>query len=136
MLKGHNVWAIVTTDQVKPNVLVGGTTATIQDWDKWETKERIILKLSVRDCIIPHIHDCKSAPKIWKTLKDLYEVKNTNRLLFLKIKILSIKIEENETIVAFISWIKELKRKLGDIGEVVPDTDLVTITMNGMTVEY
>jgi len=56
--------------------------------------------------------------------------------LFLKRKILSIKMEENETVVAFISWIKELKKKLGDIGEVMSDTDLVMITMNGMTDKY
>lgn len=44
--------------------------------------------------------------------------------------------EANETVATFISRIKELKNKLGDINEVVLDTDLVTITMNGMTDEY
>eukprot|EP00253_Pinus_taeda_P029456 PITA_29456 len=72
----------------------------------------MLLKLSVKDCVIPHICDCKTASKILKTLKDLYEVKDTNRLLFLRSKILSIKMEENETVVAFISRIKELKKKL------------------------
>lgn len=95
-------------DEVKSNVLAGGTTVTIQDWDKWETKERMLLKLSIKD--------------LWKTLKDLYEVKKTNWLLFLKRKILSIKMEKNETIVAFILRIKELKKNLGDISEVVSDT--------------
>eukprot|EP00253_Pinus_taeda_P019535 PITA_19535 len=90
-------------------------------------------KLSVKDCIIPRILDCKIAPEIWKTLKDLYEVKNTNRLLFLKREIISIKMEKNETCVAFISRIKELKNKLGDMSEVVSDIDLVTITMNGFS---
>eukprot|EP00253_Pinus_taeda_P036134 PITA_36134 len=71
---------------------------------------------------------------MWKTLKDLYEVKNTNRLLFLKSKILSFNMEENETVVAFISRIKELKNKLGDIDEAVSDIYLVTITMNGIRV--
>jgi hypothetical protein len=36
----------------------------------------------------------------------------------------------------FISRIKELKNKLGDIGETVSNTDLVMITMNGMTDDY
>lgn len=49
---------------------------------------------------------------------------------------LSIKMEENEIVVAFISRIKELKNKLGDIGDAMSDTYLVTITMNGMNDEY
>eukprot|EP00253_Pinus_taeda_P017713 PITA_17713 len=136
LLEGHNAWAIVNNDEVKLNVIAGGTSTTIQHWDKWDTKVRMLLKLLVKYCIIPHIHDCKTAPKIWKTLKDLYEVKNTNQLLFLKKNILSIKMEEKDTIVAFISRIKELKNKPSDISEVVSDTDLVTITRNGMTDEY
>ena len=44
--------------------------------------------------------------------------------------------EENETVDSFISRIKDLKNKLSDIGEVVVDADLVTITMNGMTDDY
>eukprot|EP00253_Pinus_taeda_P004089 PITA_04089 len=91
----------------------------------------MLLKSSAKDCIIPRILDWKIAPEIWKTLKDLYEVKNTNLLLFLKREIISIKMEKNETGVAFISRIKELKNKLGDMSEVVSNIDLVTITMNG-----
>ena len=86
--------------------------------------------------IILDIYECKSTTNIWTTLNDLYEIKNTNHLLFLKSKILSIKMEENESVVVFISHIKELKNKLGDIGEIVSDTDLVMITMNGMSDNY
>ena len=69
-------------------------------------------------------------------MKDLYEIRNTNRLLFLKKKILSIKMEENETIASFISLNKDLKNKLADISEIVANADLVTITMNGMSDDY
>lgn len=72
LLKGHNAWMIVSNDEVKPNLVARGTTQTIQNWYKWEIKTRMLLKLSVKDCIIPHIRDCKIAPKIWQTLKDLY----------------------------------------------------------------
>jgi len=66
----------------------------------------------------------------------LYDIKDTNCLLFLKSKILSLKMEENETVASFIARIKDLKKKLSDIGETVADTDLVTITMNGVTDDY
>ena len=63
-------------------------------------------------------------------------MKSTNRLLLLKSKILSIKIEENKFVVAFISQIKELRDELGNIGENVSNTYLVAITLNGMTKDY
>jgi len=62
--------------------------------------------------------------------------KKTNHVLFLKSKILSIRMEENEYVVAFISWIKELRDNLRDIGEQVSNIDLVTITLNDMTKVY
>ena len=46
------------------------------------------------------------------------------------------KMEENETIASFVARIKDLKNKLADIGHTVDDTDLVTITMNGVTDDY
>jgi len=44
--------------------------------------------------------------------------------------------EENESISTFMSQIKELRDKLGDIGEKVANTILVTITMNGLNDDY
>lgn len=84
---------------------------------------KVLLKMSVKDNIIPHIRECKST-------------KNINCLLFLKSKILSIIMGENESIIAYISRITELRDKLGDIREKVLNTDLVTITLNGMTDDY
>ena len=96
----------------------------------------MLLKLLVKDCIIPHIRECKSTRKILGILKDLYEIRNTNCLMFLKSKILSLKMEENETIASFIARIKYIKNKLADIGDIVAYIDLVTITMNGATDDY
>ena len=87
-------------------------------------------------CIIPHIREGKSANEIWGTLKELYEIRNSNRLLFLKSKILSMKMEENETISSFLARIKDMKTKLSDISHTMDDTDLVIITMNGVTDDY
>jgi hypothetical protein len=44
--------------------------------------------------------------------------------------------EENGNITDYISIIKDLKYKLGDIGDKVSNSDLVTITLNVMLHEY
>ena len=90
----------------------------------------------VKDNIIPHIRDCKSAVDIWSTIKGLYETQNTNRVLALKGKLYALKMNENESVDGFIARIKDLKDKLGSIGEKVSDSDLVTLTLNRMTDEY
>ena len=44
--------------------------------------------------------------------------------------------EDNEGVSKFISRIKELCDKLGDIGEVVEIYDLVTVTLKGLLPDY
>jgi len=114
---------------------VAGSTS-IRDWEKREGRARTLLKMLVKDCIIPHIRECKTTNEIWGIMKELYEIKNSNHFLFLKSKILSLKMEENETVASFVTRIKDLKNKSADIGHTVDDTDLVTIAMNGVIDDY
>lgn len=81
LLEGQNTYSIVIGDEGKPTVANGGMNATIQEWEKRELKAKVLLKLSFKDCIIPHIRDCKTANEIWTTLKDMYEIKNKPNLV-------------------------------------------------------
>ena len=136
LVEGQNAYGIATGDEVKSTIAIGGSDTMIQDWEKREMKAKVLLKLSVKDCIIPHIWDSKTTNDIWTILKEMYEIKNTSRTLYFRKKILSIKMEENESVSSFISRIKEVKDKLTDIGYTVANDDLVTITMNGMMDDY
>ena len=69
-------------------------------------------------------------------LKGLYQTTDANRVLFLKTKLLSIKMEANEGVSKFISRIKELSDKLGDIGEVVESSNLEIATLKGLFPDY
>jgi hypothetical protein len=92
--------------------------------------------MSIKDSIIPHIRDTTTSAATWTALKALYETSNTNRILFLKTKLLGIKMDGNEFVSSFLGRIKEVKDKLVNIGETVSNTDLVTITLNGMLEDY
>eukprot|EP00253_Pinus_taeda_P029672 PITA_29672 len=92
--------------------------------------------MTVKDNIIPHIRDCKTSKETLDVFKVLYETTNTNQIFFLKTKLLSIKMEANASISNFISCVKELRDKLGDIGGKVSNTNLVTITLNGLVQHY
>jgi len=131
LLESANAWSIVLGDEQR-----AGTAAQEQDWDKRETKARVILKMFVKDSIIPHIRDSKTAADIWTTIKNLYETQNTNRVLALKGKLFALRMDENESVAGFMARVKDLSDKLGAIGEKVSDSDLVTLTLNRMTDEY
>jgi hypothetical protein len=111
MMEGYGIWTIENGDEAKPSVTRGATTTSIQDWEKRENKAKVLLRMSVKDSKILHIRDCKTSNDTWTTLKDLYETKNTNQVLFLKSKLLYIKMEENESVSTFFSRIKEFKDK-------------------------
>jgi hypothetical protein len=136
LMEGYGVWTIAKGTEVKPDVAVGATTTQIQDWEKHENKAKVLLRMSVKDSIIPHIREANTSAETWTTLKALYETSNTNRIMFLKTKLLGIKMDGNESVSSFLGRIKEVKDKLGNIGETVSNTDLVTITLNGMLEDY
>eukprot|EP00253_Pinus_taeda_P024154 PITA_24154 len=127
LFKGANAWAIVTGDEQKP-----AAAQQKEDWEKRENKAKSLLKMSMKDNVIAHIRDCKSSAEIWTKIKNLYETHNTNRVLALKSKLFSMRMDERESATAFVAQIKDVKDGLGAIGVAVADEDLVAITMNGM----
>lgn len=58
-LESANAWLIVLGNEQRI-----GTPAQEQDWDKRETKAKVILKMFVKDNIIPHIK-VSSRPRIY-----------------------------------------------------------------------
>jgi hypothetical protein len=92
--------------------------------------------MSVKDRIIPHIRETTTSAATWTTLKALYETSNTNHIFFLKNKLLGIKMDGNEYVSSLLGRIKEVKDKLVNIGEIVSNTNLVTITLNGILEDY
>ena len=92
--------------------------------------------MSVKDNIIPHIRNSTTSKDRWDKLKGLYETSDSNRILFLKTKLLSIKMDVNETMNTYLSHIKYFGDNVGDIGEEVSSTDLVFITLKGLLPGY
>ena len=131
VLESFNAWSIVCGDEPNPT-----SPALVPEWNKRETKAKVTLWMIVKDNVIPHIRNCETSKVTWDMLRSLYETRDANRVLFLKSKLLSINMETNEGVSKFISHIKDLSDKLGDIGEIVDNTDLVTITLKGLVPDY
>jgi len=119
LMEGYGVWNIAKGTEVKPDATAGATTTQIQDWEKHKNKAKVLLHMSVKDNIIPHIREATTFVETWTMLKALYETSNTNHILFLKTKLLGIKMDGNESISSFLGRIKEVKENLVNIGETV-----------------
>ena len=57
------MWDIVKGDEAKPTGVAG------TDWEKREMKAKVLLRMSVKDNIIPHIRDYKTSMETWEILK-------------------------------------------------------------------
>ena len=132
VLEALDLWLIVKADEQKPT-----NPLSISDWESRETQAKVLIHMSVKDNIIPHIKNFKTSKDTWDKLKGLYETSDSNRILFLKTKLLSIKMDVNEiTMNKYLSRIKDFTYNLGDIGEEVSSTDLVSITLKGLLPDY
>ena len=78
IFEAWNVWTIVNGDETKP---IGASGI---EWEKQETKAKVMLRMSVNDNIIPHIRHCKTSKETWEILKGLHGTTNSNRIMFLK----------------------------------------------------
>jgi hypothetical protein len=106
LMEGYDIWTITKGDKARIDAAASATVTTILDWDKRENKAKVLLRMSIKDSIIPHIRDAKTSSETWQELKDLYQTNNTNHIIFLKSKLLSIKMDTNESVSTFLGRIK------------------------------
>ena len=103
-MESYGVQNIAKGTELKPHAAAGATATQIQDWEKRENKAKVLLRMSVKDSIIPHIREATTFAETWTTLKALYETSNTNRIMFLKTKFLRIKMDGNESVSSFCKF--------------------------------
>ena len=71
-MEGYGIWTIVKGDEAKLDAAVGATATQIQDWDKCENNAKVLMCMSVKYNIIPHIREAKTSAETWTMLKYLY----------------------------------------------------------------
>ena len=79
-LESYNAWSIAASDEVKPT-----NGALIQYWNRRESKAKVMLRMSIKDNIIPHTRNCDTYKESWDMLKGVYETPHANQVLFFKL---------------------------------------------------
>ena len=81
-------------------------------WKRHNNKTMNIIIDSVKDHILPSISSLKTAFEMFSTIRDIFEINNTSRLLTLKQDLLYIKMKNGESITLYFLRIFELKDQL------------------------
>lgn len=95
-----------------------------------------ILSLSVEEPLIVHIVFATSAIEIWNILQHLYEDKGLLRKTSLLRALMSVRLEEANSMQAYVEEIMDLSNRLNGIGFVIGDEWLASILLAGLTEEY
>ena len=83
VLEALDLWSTVKGDEQKSI-----DPLSLTDWNYRETQAKVLIRMSVKDNIIPHIRNSKTSKDTWDKLKGLYETYDANRILFLKDQII------------------------------------------------
>jgi hypothetical protein len=101
-----------------------------------EAKTQRIILDGVKDHLIPHLAEKKTAKEMWDALKSLYEAKNENRKMALWDKLHSDRMAKGESVATYLTQVAQVKDELAVVGEVIPDLELVRIALKGFTKEW
>jgi len=131
ILKENKIWKFVDTKVIVPFDPISRDTHDVLE----ARAQRIILD-GVKDNLIPHLAEKKTAKEMWDTLKNLYEAKNENRKMALRDKLHDVKMNKDDNVASYLTRVAQVIDELAAVGEVIPDLELVRIALKGFTNEW
>jgi hypothetical protein len=90
----------------------------------------------VKDHLIPLLAEKKTAKEMWDALKNLFKAKNENRKMALKAMLHDTKMGKEESVSSYLTRVAQVKDELAAVGEVITDSELVKIALNGFTKDW
>ena len=118
LLKENKIWNCVSSIVVVP-------AADPVALDLHEVKEaraqRIILD-GVKNHLIPHLAEKKTAKEMWDVVKNLFEANNENQTMALKAKLRDTEMGKDKSVSSYLPRVAKVKDELAIVGEVIIDS--------------
>ena len=131
MLKEWKIWSFANTKMMKPTNRDG-----LEEHEALESKVQRVILDGVKDHLIPHLAEKKTADDMWDTLKQLFEAKNENWKMALKDKLHNVKMTKHESVTSYLTQVAQVKDELATVGETVSNSELVRIALKGFTKKW
>ena len=134
ILEENELWdEVVHNTRTVPIVVPPSTdVATLTAFNKKDIKARRIILDAVKDHVILRISSKTHANQMWDALTSLFQSSNENRKMVLREKLKSIKMAKVEGVITYLTRVSQVRDELATVGEVVPSSELVQTTLNGV----
>lgn len=111
------------------------TKPTETDADKL-SKAKGFIVVSIDPTLFVHIRQCKNPLEMWSKLKSMYEDRGLLRKIGLLRNLISMRLDNCDSMQVYIDQITDLTSKLDSIGFKVEDDWIAAILLAGLTDEY
>lgn len=130
ILKSADVWEIVSGKLQKP-VAVQGKSETdfetkVKAWEKLDSKAQKFIVTSLGEDPLVHVMNCDTARDMWVKLEHVYEQNSQLSIHLLLQKYYSFSRTEGDGIATHISKLRNLVKRLADLGELISDAMVMT----------
>lgn len=99
-------------------------------FEKGDITARSIIMDFIKDHLIPYISNLDSSKKTYGALIVLCTINNIGQVMSLRNELRDVRMNRNDTIASYFMRISQLRDQLQAIDEVIPEKELVTITLN------
>ena len=128
MLKEWKIWSFVSTVMAKPI-----DKDEFAEFEALEARAQRVILDGVKDHLIPHLAEKKTAYDMWDALKQLFEARNENQKMALKDKLHNVKMTQGEGVTSYLTRMAQVKDELTTVGETISDSEMVRIALKGFT---
>ena len=126
VLKARKLWKYVDGS------VVGGD-AKSQELDQDAFSQ---IALTVSDGVVGHIRNAKNAREAWLKICSVFEQKGLSSQIFLRRKLINVKLDESQSMQTHINKIRELANQLEAIGDPVRDRELAIIILSSLPEKF
>ena len=88
------------------------------------------------DVVVPHIQMAKTSIEGWATLKGLYEIDNTTRILLLQHQLHNLELDKGSNVHDHITKVKVVRDQFATIGHRVDSAQLALMVLHHLPRSY
>jgi hypothetical protein len=103
---------------------------------KKEVKAKRMILDAIKDHLIPHVSEKKTAKEMFDALVSLYQSENINRKIILQNKLRSIEMTRSNPITSYLMKVTQIHDQLAVVVEKIADAELVNVALNGFPTSW
>jgi hypothetical protein len=100
-------------------------------WDKKDVKAQRVILESIKDHLIPHVAEKTRSKEMFNALVSFFQSDKIICKMILKTKLRECRMSTSDNETNYLMKITQICNQLAVVGEIVLDTELVNVALNG-----